>query len=269
MEEKVRSNDHHDELREGVERCLIEEKCLDGDSIGCNDSSRDFFPFTTPFGKLEFLVSIGGIVEPLPGTGSNEYIEVLEEEGCLHIPEFGQVIFNKIRILEFGKVVMMTIVMFHIPSFWHHPIKPISEPTPERSNGELESMPAFLIGVHPIISTVTGMVGDHGPSGEGPGGQGNNGDKVDAHSHGKHSHGGTHVGPSDDFIEVADIIFSLLLFESFSQFLDFFGERFDIKGWNPFVSLLELFCFRFGLGRLAHCLVGRCSNGYSNEVVID
>ena len=131
--------------------------------------------------------------------------------------------------------------MFNIPGFGHHPIKPVSKTSPESSNGELESVPTLLTWMAFIVSSVTSVVSNHGPSGEGPGGKTNNGNEVNAESHGQHSNGSAEVGPSNDFIEVADIIVSLFLFKSFSEFLDFLSKGFNVEGWDPLVSLLQLF----------------------------
>jgi len=250
VNQQVGSKDNHEKFREGVKGCAGGEEGLHGNSIGCDYSCGHLLSFTayiiekriekrsvsshcgrfdvakfnirsrrrilTPFSKLELLVGIGRVVKPLPSTSSNKYINVLEDKGCLHLTKLLKIVLDEIRILKLRKIVVVTIVMFNIPRLRHHPVKPVEKTPPERSNGKLKSVPTLLIWMALIISSMTGVVSNHGPSGESPGGQTNDSCKVDAKSHGEHSNEGAHVGPPNHFIQVAHIIVSLLLFESLS-----------------------------------------------------
>lgn len=91
-----------------------------------------------------------------------------------------------------------------------------------------------------IVSTVAGVMGDHGPPGESPRGQGEDGDEVDAQSHGQQTNGGTGVGPADHLVEMADVGLSLLLLELLAEGLDVGREGDDVEVLDPLVLLLEL-----------------------------
>ena len=68
-----------------------------------------------------------------------------------------------------------------------------------------------------VVSSVAGVVGDHGPPSEGPGGQGEDGDEVHAQSHGQKADGRAGVGPADHLVEMTDVGVSLLLLELIAQ----------------------------------------------------
>ena len=91
-----------------------------------------------------------------------------------------------------------------------------------------------------VVSSVAGVVGDHGPPSEGPGGQGEDGDEVYAQPHGQKADGRAGVGPADHLVEMADVGVSLLLLELIAQRLDVGREGDDVEVLHPLVLLLEL-----------------------------
>jgi len=109
--------------------------------------------------------------------------------------------------------------VFNIPCLRHHPIKPITQSVPEAINGEFESIPSFLVGVALVVSTVTRVVSNHGPSSEGEGGQGENGNNVHTEAHGEHADKTTGVGPHDHLLEMTDIGRPLVPPKFFSKLL--------------------------------------------------
>lgn len=147
----------------------------------------------------------------------------------------------------------------------HYNLSPLTEPiadaAPSAADGKLEAVPPSLIGVAAIVSTVAGVVGDHGPPGEGPGGQGEDGDEVDAQTHGQQTNGGTGVGPADHLVEMTDIGLSLLLLELLAEGLDVGREGDDVEVLDPLVLLLELGSATASGGNAAHDVFPAKSKG--------
>ena len=118
--------------------------------------------------------------------------------------------------------------------------EPIANATPSAADGKLEAVPTSLVGVAAIVSTVAGVVGNHGPPGEGPGGQGKDRDEVHAQSHGQNANGRAGVGPADHLVEMADVGLSLLLLELVAQSLDVGRKGCNVEVLDPLVLLFEL-----------------------------
>jgi hypothetical protein len=133
----------------------------------------------------------------------------------------------------------MTVVVFHIPSLGHHPIKPITHAPPGTTHSELEPIPTTLVGVAFIIPTMTSVVCNHCPSGEGKGRQRHNGDDANTKSHGEQSNQSAHVTPHDHFVEVTNVSVALVLFEFISEFFHVGGECVEVEGFDPLVGLGE------------------------------
>ena len=55
-------------------------------------------------------------------------------------------------------------VVFNIPCFGHHPVKPVIESTPQGTKSELESRPSALVGMALFVTSVTHMMRNHGPT---------------------------------------------------------------------------------------------------------
>jgi len=145
---------------------------------------------------------------------------------------------------------MVAIVMFHVPSLWHHPIEPITHAVPQSTHCEFESIPPVLVGMALVIAAMTGVMRNHGPSGEGEGGQRNNGKESHSESHSEHSDGSADVGPEDHFVEMADVCISLVSVQLFSEFLHVSSEGIVVVGFDPLVAFGE---FGFGSrGRNTH-----------------
>ena len=73
----------------------------------------------------QFLVSVGGIIPPLPNGHHSVGTKVLEEHGNFKATKVVQVTLDKIRIRVLSQMVVMQIIMFNIPSLREHPVEPI------------------------------------------------------------------------------------------------------------------------------------------------
>lgn len=80
---------------------------------------------------------------------------------------------------------MVTVVVLHVPSLWHHPVEPVTQAVPERTDGKLETIPTLLVRVALIVAAVTGVVGNHRPTGKRPQRKEERRDKVGGSPHGR------------------------------------------------------------------------------------
>lgn len=124
-----------------------------------------------------------------------------------------KIVLNEVWVVELRETVVVTVVVLDVPSLWHHPVEPVSESVPEGSHGELETVPATLVRVDLIVTTVAGVVSDHSPTGEGPRREGDDGDEGYAVAHGGDAHEGAEVRPEHDLVKVGDVGGALVFLE--------------------------------------------------------
>ena len=118
--------------------------------------------------------------------------------------------------------------------------EPIADTTPCATERKLESIPPSFVGVAAIVSTVAGVVSNHGPTGEGPSAESDDAHEVNPQSHGEQTNGGTSIGPGNHLVEMTNVGIALLLLELVSQCLDVGSECYYVKILDPLVFLLEL-----------------------------
>lgn len=159
----------------------------------------------------------------------------------------------------------MPVVVLHVPGLWHHPIKPIAHSVPERADGELESVPAILVGVDFVVAAVAAsareeaelgqkqnarmnfargsvpcVMCDHCPSSEGEGREGDNREDAHTESHRGHAHDAAEVAPEHHFLQVADVGLALILFQLVAKAFHVGGKSIVVVRRQPLVV--------FGLG---------------------
>mmetsp|Transcript_8245 Transcript_8245/g.12683 ORF Transcript_8245/g.12683 Transcript_8245/m.12683 type:complete len:222 (+) Transcript_8245:484-1149(+) len=130
MQNKVRKKDNCQELCQRVKVISSLKSYPDGDCPFWMNIRGNFLALASHFGKLEFFVSVGGIVVPLPRKHCTQDQHVFEHDGSIHFSDFYHVLFNKIGIGDLAKIVMMAVIVLNVPCFGHHPVKPIIETTP-------------------------------------------------------------------------------------------------------------------------------------------
>mmetsp|Transcript_18665 Transcript_18665/g.32096 ORF Transcript_18665/g.32096 Transcript_18665/m.32096 type:complete len:274 (+) Transcript_18665:613-1434(+) len=248
VNDEVRSKDNRKELPERVEGGSAEDERAHSDSIAGRDTLWNLLASLSPSSKLQFLVRVGCVVEPLPGTDEERKRQPLDENRDRQVSQVNEVVLYKIGILEFAQAVMMPIVVLHVPRLGQHPIEPIAQAFPGSADGKFESVPTVLVGVALVVSTVAGVMSDHRPASEGECGQCDDRDGVDAESHGEHAHESAGVGPHDHFVQVFDVRGTLVLLELVSELLDVFREGIEVEVLDPLVGWGEL-------GRLSRGLV--------------
>ena len=122
MDDEVGSGNDGEELPERIEGGAFGEEGLDGDGPLGMDVGGDLLALAAEAGQLEFLVGVGGVVEPLPGQHVEQDDGILGEHWNVHVAQVDQVLLDKIGIVQLGKAVMMTVVVLDIPCLRHHPV---------------------------------------------------------------------------------------------------------------------------------------------------
>jgi len=131
----------------------------------------------------------------------------------------------------------MTVVVLNIPCLWHHPIKPVTETAPTRSDSEPEAVPP-LVGVEFVISAMAGVMCDHSPSRERETAKKEDAHRVHTYAHGEQSHDSAQVRPQHHLLEMGYIGISLLLLELVPECLNLLRKLLYIEGLDPLVLLL-------------------------------
>ena len=108
-----------------------------------------------------------------------------------------------------------------------------------------------------IVSTVAGVMSNHGPTGEGPRAESDDTNKVDAEAHGKDTNGSTGVGPANHLVEVTNVGIALLLLQLVAEGLDVGRKGYDVEVLDPLVLLLELLGSTVSCRCAAHVFVFR------------
>jgi hypothetical protein len=80
-------------------------------------------------------------------------------------------------------------------------------------------------------------VGNHGPAGKDKGGDAEDGKEIDRKAHGEQTGRGQSVGPHDHFVEVVDILVSLLRFQLLPQDFQFGVEPLVVEIFQPLVGI--------------------------------
>lgn len=233
VNDQVGSKDHAKELRGGIKGIVTLQDGSNGDGVGRVHVRRQRLALLTPLREFEFLVRVGGVVEPLPRGHGESHNEVLGGEGNRSLTQIHEVILDKVGIVNLGKLVVMTVVVFDVPRFGHHPIEPIAEAIPERSNSELEAVPTFLVGVDAIVASVTHVVRNHGPARESPGRERHDGNGIDDVSHGEESNGRTQIAPTHHLVQVLHVGVALLRPQLFPQITNVPRKGVDVESLDP------------------------------------
>ena len=213
VNQEVRSKDNAEELPCRVERIFSHDDCLNGDCVFRSDAFRKLLALAAESGEFELFIGVGCVVEPFPRSRKEGNNSVLDKERGFHVPKEREVVLNKIRILSLGQVVVMAVVMLNVPRLRHHPVEPITQTPPERSDGKLESIPASFVGVTLVKSAVTRMVCDDCPSRKCPSRESDDGKNIDVMPHCHEANRGAYIAPHDDLVEMTHIFLTLFLLQ--------------------------------------------------------
>mmetsp|Transcript_18521 Transcript_18521/g.29262 ORF Transcript_18521/g.29262 Transcript_18521/m.29262 type:complete len:469 (-) Transcript_18521:160-1566(-) len=203
--------------------------------------------------QLKLLVSVGGVVDPLPNRRQQGYDCVFQGHWQLGGPQRLHVPLHQIWILLLPKAVVVQPVVLDVPGLGQYPVPPVAQPPHHRAHREAPAVKAACIDT--VVTPMASVVCNHGPAHVGPSGQGGNSDWVWKGPHCRHANERRYVLPEKEFFQVLYVFLPCPLQQFFSQCVDVTGESVIIKLRSPVVCLLSNICWkgnRFCICELRH-----------------